>query len=349
MAQTVLEVNNLEASVPFEDRPQRCFGPVSFSVSQGECLGIIGERESGKSTLLLAALGLFERVMHLRIASMQAVRTTLCRILPPTVVPSAEKWVGSVIGSSTFHGESLLGEYKDHSQRDIAFLPENKSSNEEAQLFRRDEDLGETLRKTLSETSLRLIEVLGLDHLVTKAKEQTIQSLLLKPSEVRLIRIFEALTDKPSLLVIDEPTDSLGTTDQANLIDALKVAREETGLAMIVATQDAGFLTELADRIAVLYTGRIVEMGEKSDVLYQPTHPYASGLMACNPTIMMIQMRRGIRKRLRGVPGTLPNPWDLPPGCAFHPRCSEMVEECRVSTPEIDEKTVGHWIACHQR
>ncbi len=322
MANPILRVENLSAFIPFNSGPKRCFGDISLEVQMGEFFGLLGERDSGKSCLILAMLGIFEKAMLFRLASMQKAQTMSCRIPPTTQFPPIEKWEGTVSGESHYNGHGQRVDLtKEPYPRDIAYIPEANSRKNIAWFFIKEEDVGSSLRMGGDGPSFhsKLIDVLGLEYLAEQAKAgKPILPRLLKPSELRKIQVLDALLSKPRLLVFDEPVDVFELTERRQVINALLIAREELGMSAVIATQDAGILTELADRIAVLYTGRAVETGDAERMFFDASHPYTKGLMSSTPTIAMERMRRGRKRMLRGIPGAHPDQRKLPTGCTFH-------------------------------
>jgi oligopeptide/dipeptide ABC transporter ATP-binding protein len=152
-----------------------------------------------------------------------------------------------------------------------------------------------------------------------------------------------AMANKPSVLIADEPTTALDVTIQAQVLEVMKLAAEETGAATIMITHDLGVVAEMADRIAVMYGGKVVETGSVEQIYHEPRHPYTLGLMMSLPRIT------GEMERLLPIPGNPPSLINRPPGCSFHPRCrmSEGRELCRSVVPDQFMVSEGHYSACH--
>jgi peptide/nickel transport system ATP-binding protein len=147
-----------------------------------------------------------------------------------------------------------------------------------------------------------------------------------------------ALAGGPRLLIADEPTTALDVTVQKQILDLLDRLRRELKLGLLFITHDLGVVAQVADRVAVMYAGRIVEEGPALEVLRAPRHPYTQGLLAASPTLE--------RGRLTPIPGTVPQLTALPPGCAFEPRCAVRVAECTRCVPELREASAGHAARC---
>jgi peptide/nickel transport system ATP-binding protein len=149
-----------------------------------------------------------------------------------------------------------------------------------------------------------------------------------------------ALACKPALVIADEPTTALDVTIQAQILDLLREMKAAFNLSLMLITHDLGVIAETADRVAVMYAGRIVEQGAVRDVFRQPQHPYTRGLLASIPGVA-----RG--SRLRAIEGTVPMLGALPPGCAFNPRCPERIDACTQSAPDDFAAGDGHTAKCH--
>jgi oligopeptide/dipeptide ABC transporter ATP-binding protein len=147
-----------------------------------------------------------------------------------------------------------------------------------------------------------------------------------------------AAQTKPRLLIADEPTTALDVTVQKQILELLDELRRRLGLGLLFITHDLGVVARVADRIAVMYAGRIVEEGRVSDVLRAPRHPYTQGLIAASPTLE--------RGRLSPIPGTVPQLTELPPGCSFEPRCPVRLPECRLAVPELRDAGDGQLARC---
>jgi oligopeptide/dipeptide ABC transporter ATP-binding protein len=150
-----------------------------------------------------------------------------------------------------------------------------------------------------------------------------------------------ALACRPSLVIADEPTTALDVVMQAQVLQLLERLRERLGLALILISHDLGVLAETCDRIAVMYAGRIVELGPVDSVFASPQHPYTKRLLDSLPVI------GGARGLAEPIPGSPPDPGDPPPGCRFHPRCPYAAERCREDDPALREVAAGQASACH--
>jgi peptide/nickel transport system ATP-binding protein len=143
---------------------------------------------------------------------------------------------------------------------------------------------------------------------------------------------------KPRLLIADEPTTALDVTVQKQILELLDGLRRRLGLGLLFITHDLGVVARVADRVAVMYAGRVVEQGRAGDVLREPRHPYTQGLIAASPTLE--------RGKLSPIPGTVPQLMELPPGCSFEPRCPLRLPECRLAVPELRDAGNGQAARC---
>src|SRR5579885_3459948 len=155
------------------------------------------------------------------------------------------------------------------------------------------------------------------------------------------VMIAMAIVNRPELLIADEPTTALDVTIQAQILELLGRLREKFGLTMLFISHDLAVISKIADRVAVMYAGSIVEMGSCDDIFRTPAHPYTRGLLKAVPTLRTERSRP-----LLTIEGTVPSPQSLPPGCSFEPRCESRVAECVQALPPLVEIAPGHWARC---
>jgi oligopeptide/dipeptide ABC transporter ATP-binding protein len=156
------------------------------------------------------------------------------------------------------------------------------------------------------------------------------------------VMIAMALSCSPDVVIADEPTTALDVTIQAQILSLIRKLRDDFGTAVVLITHDMGVVAEMADRVAVMYAGRIVEQGNRRDVFYQPQHPYTWGLLGS-----IARLDRPKPRRLATIPGLPPSLLSLPPGCAFAPRCAYRFPACEQTPPLTDKLGNGHLDACH--
>jgi peptide/nickel transport system ATP-binding protein len=149
-----------------------------------------------------------------------------------------------------------------------------------------------------------------------------------------------ALAGSPELLVADEPTTALDVTIQAQILELLGEIRRDTGMALVLISHDLGVVAETCERVCVMYAGRVVEETASAALFSAPAHPYSAGLLAALPPI------DGPRQPLAAIPGSVPEPWAMPAGCPFAPRCSHHVADCDAAAPSLATVAPGHRAAC---
>jgi oligopeptide/dipeptide ABC transporter ATP-binding protein len=154
------------------------------------------------------------------------------------------------------------------------------------------------------------------------------------------IAIASALMCEPKILIADEPTTALDVTVQAGILRLLDRLRQEKGMAVVLITHDLGVLSSIAERVSVMYAGRVIETGDAGEILKRPGHPYTRGLLGALP-----RPELGGQAELRSIPGVPASPLDPPPGCAFHPRCALAVDSCRTAVPPLVRRG-GRAVAC---
>ncbi|WP_370049788.1 MULTISPECIES: dipeptide/oligopeptide/nickel ABC transporter permease/ATP-binding protein [Salipiger] len=304
----VLSLRDLQTQFHVKQRIYRAVGGVSLGVKPGECLGIIGESGSGKSVTALSVMGL--------VAS------------PPGVITG---------GAVHYKGEDLVGapygRLRDLRGREVAYIFQDPLATLHP-LYKVGDQLVEAIRvhHAISDGEARA-RALGLlrDVRIPNA-ESRLDSF---PHELsggmrQRVGIAMALANDPEVIIADEPTTALDVTVQAQILSLLDTLRREKGLAIVFITHDFGVVAQLCDRVAVMYAGRIVEEGPTGALLEAPAHPYTRRLIACVP-----ELGEG-KRRLHAIPGLPPAVNDLPPGCAFAPRCDKAQPACRQGEIALD-------------
>jgi peptide/nickel transport system ATP-binding protein/oligopeptide transport system ATP-binding protein len=156
------------------------------------------------------------------------------------------------------------------------------------------------------------------------------------------VMIAMALSCNPALLIADEPTTALDVTIQAQILELMLDLQAKINMSIMVITHNLGVIAEMADRVIVMYCGKIVESADVRAIFHNPLHPYTRQLLASVPRLGAEQ------DRLQEIPGVVPNLYALPPGCDFHPRCAEARDACKLRLPLLLEREPGHWVACDQ-
>lgn len=313
----MLFVHDLSVEYSEVGRTTYAVNGVSLDVPGGSVVGLVGESGSGKSTLALAILGLTRG--RGRIAS----------------------------GNIEFEGENLLG-LSDDAWREIrggqiGLVPQNPRGAldpverigvqiEEYYLAHRD--------ATEAEANARALELLTLVGINDPERRLRAFPHELSGGMAQRVLIAMALSCSPKLLIADEPTTALDVTIQAQILELLEELQEEFGMSILMITHDLGIVADLADSVAIMYAGQIVEHAATSALFANPRHPYTAGLFQSRPQL-------GRKKaRLDVIAGVVPNPTDFPQGCRFHPRCSFVAEQCRQTSVSLEQVATGHGSAC---
>ena len=319
-ARPLLEVRDLAIEFATEHGTVRPVDGVSFSVRSGRTLGIVGESGCGKSVTSLAIMGLLAR--------------------PPARVAG---------GEILFDDRDLLtlpaDALRDLRGDQMSMIFQEPMSALNPSLTVGDQ-IGEVLvRHRGLKPAAAIDEAINLLRLVgIPGPERRVHDYPHRMSGGMRQRVViaMALACQPKLLIADEPTTALDVTIQARILDLLRRLRDETGTAIILITHDLGVIAELADEVAVMYAGRVVERAPVGRLFAEPQHPYTIGLLGA-----VARLDRPV-ERLAVIAGTVPSPHRAPPGCRFNPRCPFAVERCRVEAPPLARFGPDHWAACWQ-
>ncbi|MBD3405709.1 MAG: ATP-binding cassette domain-containing protein [Candidatus Lokiarchaeota archaeon] len=351
--ETLLSVEDLKAYFVSKKGYVKAVDGISFDIKKGECLGVLGESGCGKSSLALAIIGLFDRVAKYAAGSSKDPR--LRKKYEMGLDDEGDR--PGVRGSVIFKGMDLttLDDEKlvEIRGKQISMIPQGLThalnpqysvgyqTGEPIEIH--DEDV------RLIELKKRVLEYLNLVRIADSGFRFVLDPSSFSGGEAQRILIAMSLISGPYLVIADEPTSALDVTIQRQIINVLRMVRDEFKVSLMLISHDAGVIAELADRVAVMYAGKLMEVGDAVQMFHHPGHPYTMGLMSSFPTIAMMRMKAGGKKpRLRGIPGDPPDLTELPSGCPFHPRCSFAVERCKIEVPENREVEPRHWIRCHR-
>ncbi len=312
----VLSVKNLSVEIPTRQGILTPVDQLSFDIEQGKILGVVGESGAGKSMTGNAVIGLLDPPAHISGGEIRLKGKRIDNLEREALRKVRGKEIGMVFQDPLTSLNPLLPIGEQLTETILEHLPVNKN---EAQ-----------------ERAIAALEEVGIP-----AAAQRINSY---PHEFsggmrQRVVIALALCAEPSLVIADEPTTALDVSVQAQIIALLKRLCRERGTAIMLITHDMGVIAETADEVAVMYAGRLAELGPVRNVLTSPTHPYTQGLMASTPLAA-----KG-KKRLSQIPGAMPRLTDLPFGCAFHPRCPIAKDKCR-SDPAPTIEAGGGKAAC---
>ncbi len=317
MTAPLLDVRNLSVRFATEGGPVTAVQDVSFTVAAGEIVSVVGESGSGKSLSLLSVLGLHDP------------RNT------------------TVGGAVTFRGQSLLDlparQMRALRGRDIAFISQDPMTAL-TPVYSIGDQITEQIRaheavsaKAARARAVQLLADVGIFAPADTAKRYPHQ---LSGGMRQRAVIAMAVSCNPALLIADEPTTALDTTVQAQVLDLLRKLRTDFGSAIVLITHDMGVVAEMADKVVVMYAGRVVESGPAAAVFNDPLHPYTWGLLGSIPPLTGARPRR-----LPSIPGAPPMVGRVPAGCAFAPRCPARMPICSTEPPRIG--TADHLALCH--
>ncbi|HEY0247317.1 MAG TPA: ABC transporter ATP-binding protein [Gryllotalpicola sp.] len=313
----ILSVRNL--SVAFDSSVGRieAVRQVDLDVGRGEFVALLGESGSGKSVTARAIMGLTDEHTTVSADRMQLDGQEL-------------------LGMAEEPRRRLRGEQMSLVLQDAlsALNPVLSIGDQIGELFRVHRGLN---RKQARAKAIELLSLVGIPAPNRRVDDYPHQ---FSGGMRQRILIAMAIALEPQLLIADEPTTALDVTVQAQILELLARLRDELGTAIVLITHDLGVVMEVADRLAVMYAGRIVERGDADSVLDRPAHPYTAALLQSMPRL---ELRGG---RLTAIPGSPPSPARVPRGCAFHTRCAWAVDACRVERPELVEVGPGRDAAC---
>ncbi|RMF41478.1 MAG: ABC transporter ATP-binding protein [Anaerolineae bacterium] len=317
----LLEVRNLKTYFFTEDGVVKAVDGVDFTVRRGEVLGLVGESGCGKSVTSLSIMRLVG--------------------IPGKIVD------GEVI----FEGRNLLELSEDEmvhmrgnrmsmifQQPQTSLNPVFKVGDQVAEVFQIHENMS---KEEAWEKAVELLRMVGIPDPENKAHAFPHE---MSGGQAQRVMIAMALALSPQLLIADEPTTALDVTIQAQILDLMRDLQKRTNTSVILITHDLGVIAEMADRVAVMYAGRIVEQTSVEDIFENPKHPYTNGLIASIPVLGRVT------ERLETIPGSVPNLVNLPPGCQFAPRCKARIEHnlaiCTEVEPDLLDIGEGHLVRC---
>ena len=313
----LLEVKDLKAYYFISRGAVKAVDNVSIDLEKGESLGLAGESGCGKSTLGFA----------------------LMNMLPPP---------GRVVaGSIKIDGQEIVGMKEDELRKrirwqEIAMIFQG-AMNVLNPVYTVGYQVAEPLiyhkgmgKKEAIEEAKKYLELVGLDPNIVNRYPHELSGGMKQRAVIAT-----ALIMSPKVLIADEPTTALDVIVQAQIINLLKELKRKLGLSIIIISHDLSVISELADRLAIMYAGKIVELGPSDSVYSDPVHPYTKALLNAIPRL------RKKQERLEFIPGAPPNLLSPPLGCRFHPRCPYRFEPCDKEEPELIEVRPRHFVACH--
>jgi oligopeptide/dipeptide ABC transporter ATP-binding protein len=318
----LLEVKGLKTYFYTEDGVVRAVDGVNFEVFPGEVLGIVGESGCGKSVTSLSIMRLISKPGRVDAGEILLDGENLLNMPEEEMIKVRGNRISMIF-----------------QQPQTALNPVFKVGDQLAEVLNVHQDMGKEAGWKRAVALLKMVGVPDPERRVEAYPHE------LSGGMAQRVMIAMALACVPELLIADEPTTALDVTIQAQILDLMREMRQEMGTSIILITHDLGVVAEMAERVAVMYAGEIVEQTDVNSLFDEPLHPYTQGLIGSIPVL------GEIKDKLDVIPGTVPNLVNLPPGCRFAPRCQSRIKYaltiCTEVKPELEEVKPGHFVRCY--
>lgn len=313
----ILEVKNLKTYFRIKRGFVKAVDGVSFEVEKGEGLGLAGESGCGKTTTALSIL----------------------RILPPN---------GMIVGGQIiFNGKDIVKLSETEMRKEVrwkgisivfqgamnALNPVQRVGDQIVEAITTHENVS---KQEAEERGKKLLELVGIDPSRFNNYPHEFSGGMRQRALIAM-----AISCNPQVLIADEPGTALDVIIQAQILKLLRELKRTLNLSMIVITHDLSIITEVCEKVAIMYAGKIVEYGDITEIFKKPLHPYTQGLISAFPNI------KAEKTRVQSIPGAPPNLLSPPPGCRFHPRCKYAMDICRKEEPDFIKVSKNHFVACH--
>jgi peptide/nickel transport system ATP-binding protein len=320
----ILEIKNLEVRFPMRGGELIAIRDISFSIDRGERLGIVGESGAGKSVAAFAILRLIGRPGYISGGQILFEGNDLARLSPEQL--------------RQFRGNQITMIFQDPM---MTLNPVLTIGTQMIECLQTHRGMGRKQARKVAVEKLRRVAIPSPEARIDQYPHELSGGM-----RQRVVIAIALLTD-PSIIIADEPTTALDVTIQAEIMELLLALCETHQVALILITHDLGVVSEITQRAIVMYAGRIVEEGPTRDIIERARHPYTHGLIDALPE------RTHPGQRLNQIPGSMPSLVDIPPGCAFHPRCEHVTDLCRTRVPgytRFDHARVAcHWVAAQEQ
>lgn len=314
----VLSVRDLRTVFETEDGIARAVDGVSFEVWPRETVALVGESGCGKSAAALSILRLIDPPGRIEAGS-------------AVVLEGRDLLTLDISQLRALRGNRVAMVFQEPMS---ALNPAFRIGDQIAEVVRVHETVS---RDEAWSRAVAMLDAVGIADAAERARWFPHQ---LSGGTRQRVLMAMALVLRPALLIADEPTTALDVTIQQQILELLLDLKEELGMAIVIITHNMGVVAEMADRVIVMYAGRIVERAPVGELFERPAHPYTRGLLESIPSLA------DERDRLKTIPGTLPNPAALPPGCRFEPRCHWRIGACSAAVPPLERLREGHESAC---
>jgi len=317
----LLEVKGLKTYFYTEDGIVRAVDGVNFEVYPGEVLGLVGESGCGKSVTSLSIMRLISKPGKVDAGEILLDGENLLNMPEEEMIKVRGNRISMIF-----------------QQPQTALNPVFKVGDQLAEVLNVHQDMG---REAGWKRAVALLKMVGVPDPERRVEAYPHE---LSGGMAQRVMIAMALACIPELLIADEPTTALDVTIQAQILDLMREMRKEMGTSIILITHDLGVVAEMAERVAVMYAGEIVEQTDVNSLFDEPLHPYTQGLIGSIPVL------GEIKDKLDVIPGSVPNLVNLPPGCRFAPRCQSRIKHaltiCTEVKPELEEVKSGHYVRC---
>lgn len=327
--EVLLEVNNLKTYFSTDAGTVKSVDGVTFHIKKGETLAVVGESGSGKSVTSLSVMRLIP--------------------MPPGRIADGEILFGvgaerrDLVKVSEAEMRKIRG-------NDIAMIFQEPMTSLNP-VYTVGDQIAEAVmlhqgktKKEAMQVATDMLRFVGIPAPEKRVHEYPHQ---MSGGMRQRVMIAMALSCNPALLIADEPTTALDVTIQAQILDLMRKLQQEIGMSILFITHNLGVVAEMADRVVVMYGGRVVEEGDVVEIFKAPRHPYTMGLLNSIPRPNEHEVIPGQPKpRLEAIPGNVPNPLNLPPGCSFEPRCKFALPECTTGVPALEDTGGGHMARC---
>jgi oligopeptide transport system ATP-binding protein len=318
MSEKLVEIRNLKTHFYTDDGISPAVDGVNLFIKRGETLGVVGESGCGKSVTSLSVMRLIPN--------------------PPGKI---------VDGEILFEGRDLLklseSEMRKIRGNDISMIFQEPMTSLNP-VYTIGDQIAEAItlhqglnKKEALNKAVEMLRLVGIPLPDKRVKEYPHQ---LSGGMRQRVMIAMALSCNPKLLIADEPTTALDVTIQAQILELMKKLKKDLGMAIMLITHDLGVVAEMAERVVVMYAGKVIEEGDVVSIFKHPLHPYTEGLLQSIPRM------DSNREKLHVIDGVVPNPLNLPTGCHFNPRCPYAIDKCRESQPALEQVAPGRYVAC---
>jgi peptide/nickel transport system ATP-binding protein len=318
----LLEVKNLNVEFPATPKSVPAVRAIDFGLARGEVLGLVGESGSGKSVTSLAIM----RLLPPQAMIAGEIRFAANGSAPVNLLSLTADQMRSLRGS----GISMIFQ-----EPMTALNPVMRLGEQVAEAVRAHSSVS---KKDAWGRAVQALREVAIPDPERRANDYPHQ---LSGGMRQRVMIAMAIVNRPQLLIADEPTTALDVTIQAQILDLLASLRDKFGLTMLFISHDLAVISKVADRVAVMYAGNLVEIGPRNEIFRNPAHPYTRGLLQAVPTL-----KTDRQHPLQTIDGTVPSLQELPHGCPFDPRCEVRISECARALPPLVEINPGHWARC---